>query len=166
MLTIGQAARPEQIDEVRGLIREFAVFGAEIADMKLEDIPAIHNLEDQLANLLGVFGPPSGCLLLASIDGVPAGCVGMWRVDADTAEIKRMYIRPAFRGRKIGDQMVTRLLAEARNMGYSRVVLDTFHLLKAAQHLYRSAGFTDVPVPPGLPEALRDKVIFMEIALN
>lgn len=82
-----------------------------------------------------------------------AGCVGLLRHDAGTAEVKRLYVRPGFRGQQLGEKLVTTLMARARQLGYARLILDAVPQTAVAQHLYRAMGFEEIgpyypnPVP-------------------
>lgn len=87
------------------------------------------------------FQPPDGVFLLAHVDGGPAGCGGVCRLDSDTAEIRRMYVVPSARGRGVGRSILDRLLEEARALGYRRVRLETGNRQVEAMRLYERAGF-------------------------
>ncbi len=97
--------------------------------------------------------PPSGRFLVAYIDGSPAGCGTVRRFDDATGEIKRMYVRPAARGRGLGRRILSELEAAARELGYSRVVLDTGDRMSEAEALYRSAGYREIADYNGNPWA-------------
>ena len=79
------------------------------------------NFEDELANLLGDYAPPSGCLLLAKYKGRTAGCIGLRKLSGDICEMKRLYVKPGFRGLKIGRKLAEAIIAEARRIGYNRI---------------------------------------------
>ena len=164
-MSIVQMQTPAEIEAVRDLVREFTAF-ALTQDPKAKEAPAFKGLEAELAGLPGIFGPPDGAFLLVSVNGAPAGCVAIRAHGAGVCEVKRMYVRPAFRGLQLGEALVAALIAKARELGYRKIVLDTFHTLRAAHHLYRKAGFLDVPPTFDLPEHLRGKVVFMEMDLR
>jgi GNAT superfamily N-acetyltransferase len=127
---------------------------------------------EELASLPGAYAPPRGRLLIALVEGAArgegdalveggaAGCVAMRPVDADTCEMKRLYARPAFRGTGLGRRLATRIIAEAREAGYRRMVLDTLSTMVEAIALYRSLGFCETtaytynPLPGALYFAL------------
>ncbi len=113
------------------------------------------------------FCPPHGWLLLADHDEEVAGIACMQRIREDTGEIKRMYVRPEFRRRGIGRSLLEGLLAAAREMGYSRVYLDSVRFMKEAHALYHSLGFREIdPYPESeIPEQFRPNWVFMEIEL-
>jgi GNAT superfamily N-acetyltransferase len=165
VVAIARAETPEDLDAVRGLIREFFDWATEhLAKGEEDPNPSVFaNLEAELAGLPGRFGPPSGCLLLARLDGAPAGCVAFYGQDATTMEIKRMFVRPDAWGHGIGGRLLNVLLAEAETAGYVRYRLSTHHELHAAQSLYRRAGFRDVPGSPGFPGIVEGVDICMEM---
>lgn len=163
-VTIVQAATPHQIQRVRELIREYTDW-AFASTTGSTGAPTFEGLDEELATLPGEFAPPDGRLLLATLDGNPAGCIALRRHGANTGEVKRLYVRPGFRGHAIGEKLVTRVLAEARAAGYRRMVLDSHRTMTRAHDLYRGAGFHDVPAPDDFPEHLKSLAIFMEMDL-
>ncbi len=118
---------------------------------------------EELAGLPGGYAPPEGCLLLALVEGCPAGCVAIRPLAPGVAELKRLYVRLAHRGRGAGRALARAALEHARRAGYSRVRLDTVPGMKAAQALYRSLGFRDIPpyTQNPIPGAL-----FFELSLD
>lgn len=107
------------------------------------------NFEQELAGLPGEYAAPAGALLLAFVDGELAGCGalrGLPESDyANACEMKRLYVRPAFRRFGIGREMAQALLDEAQRAGYSEVLLDTLDDMEAARGLYASLGFEEIP---------------------
>ncbi|WP_317054913.1 GNAT family N-acetyltransferase [Roseovarius rhodophyticola] len=162
---LSQIETPDQINAVRDLVREFFDF-ALTQDPDAGKAHAFDGLEDQLAALPGMFAPPSGGFLLATVGEAPAGCVAFFGHDAQICEVKRMYVRPEFRGLHLGETLISNLISMARTQGYQKIILDTFHTLKAAQHLYEKAGFTFVPPRITLPPEHEGKVVFMEMTLT
>jgi putative acetyltransferase len=162
MLTIAQATAAAQVADVAALFREYLGWIAALEPDEFNQAPTFHDVETELATLPGIYAPPAGRLLLAEYDGQPAGCVCLKGHDAATAELKRLYVRPAFRGLNIGQQLVNTLLREARQAGYGRVVLDTHVRMKSAQAIYLAAGFREVAAPEEFPEELKPVVVFME----
>jgi len=160
--SIARAETPDDLDAVRTLIREFHHWA--MTEVSPGANPATFaNMDAELAALPGIFGPPSGCLLLARLDGEPVGCVAFFARDATTIEVKRMYVRPAARGRGVGAAMVAMLLAEAREQGYRRYLLSSHHSMHAAHAIYRRAGFRDAPHGPDFPGAEPGMAICMEM---
>jgi putative acetyltransferase len=105
--------------------------------------------EAELAALPGDYAPPRGALLLARVDEQVAGCCALRPLDAsdypNAAEMKRLYVRKAFRGFGLGRQLAEAILDEARRAGYSTVLLDTLDDMEAARALYEDLGFVEIP---------------------
>ncbi|MFC5608803.1 GNAT family N-acetyltransferase [Variovorax soli] len=155
------AVEPREIEATRGIFREYA----DSLDVDL----CFQNFEDELASLPGDYAEPRGALLLALIDASPqdgianapevtrgdgrpahvAACCGLRPLDAadypNAAEMKRLYVRPAFRGMGLGRQLAEAILDAARGAGYACVLLDTLDDMEAARTLYEDLGFEEVP---------------------
>lgn len=165
MITIHLAETPDDIDAVRALIRDFSRWAT--AEIVETDNPAIFaGLETELAGLPGRYGPPTGCLVLARLEGEPVGCVAFYAHDASTIEVKRMFVLPQARGHGIGGRMMEVLLAQARAAGFRRVLLSSHHSMHAAHGTYRRAGFRDVPIAAEFPNAVAGVDLCMELSLN
>jgi GNAT superfamily N-acetyltransferase len=164
MISIEQIDTPEQIDAVRDLVHEFTDLALTLdpAAMKAHDF---EGLEQQLADLPGICGPPDGAFLLATVDGAPAGCVAYFNHGNEVCEVKRMYVRPQFRGIQLSEKLTRSLIDRARARGYRKMVLSTFHKLKAAQALYAKIGFVLCAPTIDLPATYEGKVVFMELGL-
>ena len=91
------------------------------------------------------YTPPHGALLIAQINGDTAGCVALRRLNDDIGEMKRLYVRPAFRSWGLGKYLVEATIQAARRAGYTALRLDTLPSMAAAQGLYRKLGFTEIP---------------------
>jgi GNAT superfamily N-acetyltransferase len=153
---IVEAVSEEQLEQVRTLFREY----------QAELVPQYRaqSLESELAGLPGVYAPPKGKLLLATVAGQPVGCVGLRPFPQEGAcEMKRLYVRPTFRGGKAGKLLVEQLVQQARALGYSRLRLDTHPpTMQAAVTMYRKFGFREVaPEPAERVEGL----LYMELLL-
>lgn len=111
------------------------------------------NFSEELENFETHYGPPDGCFL---VDEQGRGCAGLRKLAEGVAEMKRLYVVPAARGRGVGEALARRIVEEARERGYRRLVLDTLPDMKAAQSLYRSLGFREIPSyrPNPVPGAL------------
>ncbi len=135
------AGTPDDLAPVRELFAEYAAsLGVDLC---------FQNFEHELATLPGDYAPPGGALLLALVDGEPAGC-GARRAlaDADYAnacEMKRLYVRRAFRRFGLGRLLAERLMDLATQAGYSCMLLDTLDDMEAARGLYASLGFEEIP---------------------
>ncbi len=164
-LTISQVAAPSEVREIVALLREYTAWAFTLTAGS-EQAPTFRGLEHELATLPGIYAPPTGGLLLATYDGRAAGCIALKGHDATTAEIKRLYVRPGFRGLSIGRRLVATLVAEARRLGYTRLILDSHRTMTAAHALYTEAGFRKVDAPPDFPDALKPEVVFMEMELR
>jgi GNAT superfamily N-acetyltransferase len=99
------------------------------------------NIGHELEHLAEEYGPPSGAFLLARENDVALGCVGLRRAAEGVGEMKRLYLAPAARGKGAGRMLAEAIVAAAKDLGYSSVVLDTLPAMKAAQALYASLGF-------------------------
>ena len=166
MPLITQATTKEQINAVQDLWREYINWTDMLLDAQAKNsAPTFDGFEEELAGLPGLYAPPGGRLLLASKDGLPAGCVALKAHSPSEAELKRLYVRPAFRGQGVGRLLVQTLVAEARQIGYRRIVLDTHITMEAAQAIYEANGFKVVATPMDFPVALKQAVVFMECEL-
>ena len=165
MLTISQANAEAEIESVRELLREYATWAFTLVPGSNKS-PAWEGFDMELATLPGIYAPPAGRLLLAMQDGQPAGCVCLKGHDAITSELKRLYVRPTFRGQNIGQQLVKMLVEEARQSRYQRIVLDSHISMKKAHAIYQEVGFKLASAPDDLPENLKPIVVFMECDLS
>ena len=134
---------PEHPAEIEELFREYTdmlVAGDPVFASYLE----LQSFDEELRHLEGKYAPPEGCLYLLRVDGQNAGCGGMKRLDESRCELKRMYIRPSFRRVGLGRELALRIIEDARETGYRRMLLDTLPFLQAAKALYRSLGFYEI----------------------
>lgn len=137
MLSFVQAESMEQFERVRGLWREYAAW--------LEFDLCFQNFEQELNDLPGSYAPPEGRLLLALSDERLAGCIALRPIGEGICEMKRLYVRPGFRGQQIGRKLTTLLIEEARAQGYARMRLDTLpEKMAEAVRVYRAAGFKEI----------------------
>jgi putative acetyltransferase len=136
-LIITQAKAESDIAQVRELFVEYA---AHIGiDLEYQGFSA------ELAGLPGKYAPPSGDLLIARVNGEARGCVALRALDPATLEMKRLYVRSAARGMGLGKRLVEAAIDSARQYGYKELRLDTLATMAAAQALYRSLGFVEIP---------------------
>ena len=110
--------------------------------------------------------PPHGVFYLVEDGGELLAMGGLRRSEDGVAELKRVYVRPAGRGRRLGEAIARRLVDGARSFGYRRVRLDTLPFMTSAQALYEAMGFVDcAPYPVEMPEAFRNQIRYMELSL-
>lgn len=164
MLAIAQVRTRSDIEDVRELLREHTAWAVTLAADRGE-VPTFRGLEQELASLPGIYTPPSGRLLLARLAGRPAGCVALRGHDAEGGELKRLNVRPEFRGKAVGRRLVGAVVAEARAAGYRRLVLDSHVSMTGAHGIYADAGFRMVDASADFPEDLKAVAVFMETAL-
>jgi putative acetyltransferase len=154
-LQFAHAESPTQIAHARELLLEYA--------QSLGFSLCFQNFEQELATLPGDYAAPYGRLLLADFERNLAGCVALHRLEEGVCEMKRLYLRPPFRGKGLGRALAERIICEARNIGYKRMRLDTVEsVMKEAVEMYRRMGFREIPPyrPNPIPSAL-----YMELQL-
>jgi ribosomal protein S18 acetylase RimI-like enzyme len=130
-----EATGPERIGHCRELFVEY--------QRGLGVSLCFQGFEAELASLPGDYAPPLGRLYLALAGGKPAACVALRPLFHRDAEMKRLYVRPAYRGAGLGRMLATRVIEEARTLGYEVLKLDTLPAMRAAQGLYAGLGFVE-----------------------
>jgi len=135
VLNIVPATAAQDLADIRILFGEYAALVAEAL--------CFQNFGQELEALPGAYAPPGGALLIARDAGAPAGCVALRRLDAGTGEMKRMYVREAYRGSGLGRRLAIAIIDEARKRNHTRIVLDTLPKLAPAIALYRDLGFRE-----------------------
>ena len=135
------ASSPEQLQAAREIFEEYA--------RSLDIDLCFQQFDEELASLPGEYAEPRGALLLALVDGALAGCCALRPLDQadypNASEMKRLYVRKAFRGFGLGRQLAEATLDAARRAGYGCVLLDTLDEMEAARALYEELGFTEIP---------------------
>ena len=150
-----QATLPEDIEQARSLFLEYG--------RSLGFSLCFQSFDEELKNLPGAYGPPSGRLLLARCAGHAAGCVALRKLEGGICEMKRLYVRPGNRGFGLGRMLVERLIAEARAIGYERMRLDTIaSAMQDAIALYRRMGFVEIAPYSSIPI---ESALWMELLL-
>jgi ribosomal protein S18 acetylase RimI-like enzyme len=150
-----QAESRAQIAQARELFLEYA--------QSLGFSLCFQNFDEELARLPGDYAPPAGRLLLAEYEGQLAGCVALHQLEDGICEMKRLYLRPQFRGKGLGRALADRLIAEARQIGYRRMRLDTVEpVMKDAVAMYRKLGFREIEPYCSNPIA---GALYMELGL-
>jgi putative acetyltransferase len=168
MIDVSEAAAPAEFEAVRGLMRAFIAWHRERHTEDLHLIDAYFDTEAfelELATLPGPYSPPAGRLLLATVDGEPAGCVALHPLEPGYCEMKRMFVYPRYRGQGIGLTLACRIIEQARSIGYRAMRLDTSIRQAEATALYDRLGFRRIEPYYDLPADLRNWLVFMELEL-
>ena len=132
-----QAESAFQIAQARELFLEYA--------KSLGFSLCFQNFDKELVSLPGDYAPPQGRLLLATSEDQLAGCVALHPLERQICEMKRLYLRPPFRGKGLGRALADQIIAEARQIGYQRIRLDTVEpVMKDAVAMYRKIGFQEI----------------------
>ncbi|WP_198970255.1 GNAT family N-acetyltransferase [Xylophilus sp. ASV27] len=140
-ISLFSPAQPETMEVVRSIFQEYA--DSLDVDISFQDFAG------EMAGLPGEYAPPRGCILLARVDDAIAGCCALRPLDSadypNACEMKRLYVRKAFRGFGLGRQLAEAMLDVARQAGYACVLLDTLDGMEAARELYSELGFEEIP---------------------
>ncbi len=131
-------------DTIGELFREYTEMLIE-KDPSIIDYLTLQNYEDEIKYLERKYGQPKGRLYIAYINHKPAGCIGLRSIDDTTCEIKRLYVRPEFRGHRLGIRLMDQVVMDARMIGYHYMVLDTLPYLASAIAMYQRYGFYEIP---------------------
>ena len=136
-LGIEPAAGPEDMATLRALFLEYQDWlGVDLC---------FQGFEAELAGLPGKYAPPAGGVWLARVEGALAGCVGFRPHDGEACEMKRLWLRPAFRGLGLGRRLAEASIAAAGRAGYRTMCLDTLSFMDQARALYQTLGFREIP---------------------
>ena len=155
-LRMTQASSPAQIAQVRELFLEYA--------KSLGFSLCFQSFDQELAGLPGDYSPPDGRLLIAEYEAELAGCVALHKLEPGICEMKRLYLRPAFRGKGLGRRLAETILNEARSVGYQSVRLDTVErMMRDAVELYRALGFREIAPYRANP---MEGTLYMELVLS
>ncbi len=104
----------------------------------------MQHYDDEVKYPEAKYGTPYGRLYIAYYDKELAGCIGLKRIDRQNCEMKRLYVRPQFRGKQIGNQLISKIIIDAKQIGYSYMLLDTLPFLQNAIHMYKKYGFYEI----------------------
>jgi putative acetyltransferase len=154
-LILKQVESPAQIAQARELFLEYA----ESLGFSL----CFQSFDQELAGLPGDYAPPDGRLLVAEYRGQLAGCVALHKLQSEICEMKRLYLRPQFRGRGLGRVLAEAVIAAARTVGYRKMRLDTVEpVMPNAVAMYRRLGFVEIEPYRANPIA---GALYMELEL-
>jgi putative acetyltransferase len=135
-LSLHSPGTAREIEQVRELFREYQQsIGTDLC---------FQNFETELATLPGAYAPPRGRLYLGLDDGKGACCAGLRPCEDNAAEMKRLFVRPGYRGLGYGYLVARTIIADAKSLGYAKLVLDTLPAMKSAQAMYEALGFRDI----------------------
>lgn len=148
-------------EEVSALFREYTAMLLE-NDPSFAEYLAIQHYDAEVRHLEDKYGLPSGRLYIAWVDEQAVGCIGLRRLDATRCEMKRLYVRPGFRGHHLARRLVETILDDARAIGYREMLLDTLPFLENAIELYRRFGFYETGAYNDSP---MDTTIYMKLDL-
>ncbi len=171
MIEIVPAQRGEALENFITLSHEYVLWMVteiqqHYPELDLAEFTSEHDYDDLRQKFPGEHVPPDGCLLVAMRSGEAAGCVALGRLSVNIAEMRTLFVRPAFRGTGVGRHLVEAALGEARLLGYEYIRLDTLGFMTGAQTLYRSFGFYDIQPYRDLSASLRPYIVFLEMALS
>ena len=148
-------------EEVSQLFTEYTDMLIE-NDSSFQKYLDIQNYSDEMEHLESKYGLPEGRLYLVYCDEELAGWIGLGKIDNQNCEMKRLYVRPKFRGRKVGNLLVEKIIDDAKKIGYSHMLLDTLPFLKSAIHMYKKYGFYEIDSYNDSP---MDTSIYMKLDL-
>ena len=151
----------DRAEEISRLFSEYTDMLIE-NDRSFQKYLDIQNYSEEVEHLESKYGLPDGRLYLAYYDDEVAGCIGLRKIDSQNCEMKRLYVRQKFRGRKIGNLLVEKIIDDAKKIGYSYMLLDTLPFLESAIHMYKRYGFYEIDSYNDSP---MDTSIYMKLDL-
>lgn len=123
----------------------------------------VQNYDSELDDLQGKYGLPDGRLYIVKVEDSIAGCIGLKKIDDERCEMKRLYVRPEFRGKHLANILVQKIIDDAKEIGYKSMLLDTLPFLEEAIHIYSKFGFCETACYNDSPV---ETSIFMELKLS
>jgi len=167
MLEIISAQTDEQLQQFQDLVAELFAWDQDMsrqAGLDVDQLIATH-YSRPISEMIADCAPPAGRILLVSDDGQIGGCIGLRQLSDDVGEVKRLYVRPTFRGKGMGKTLLDALITEARQIGYSTLRLETANFMTDAHKLYYAAGFQKIEPYADELEEFKDLDLFMELKL-
>lgn len=131
---------PQELGELFSEYTKMLIAG----DETVQEYLSLQNYDEELNHLEEKYGLPGGRIYVAYDEGRAAGCIGLRRINEIDCELKRLYLRPEFRGKGLGRQMTVRVIEDAKEIGYKAIYLDTLPFLSSAVAMYRSLGFYEI----------------------
>lgn len=148
-------------DQVKTLFQEYTDMLIE-CDKDFKEYLNKQNYDDEIAHLEEKYGLPYGRLYLAFCDNNPAGCIGLRKIDNENCELKRLYVKPEYRGNNIGGILVKHIIKDAKEIGYKHILLDTLPFLETAISMYKRYGFYEIESYNNTP---MDNLIYLKYDL-
>lgn len=140
----------------------------EYTEMLVKNNPSVakylelQNYDSEIEHLTEKYGLPNGRLYIVKVENQVAGCIGLRKIDDENCEVKRLYVRPYFRGHKLAIKLIEKIIDDAKKIGYKSMLLDTLPFLKEAIHLYKKLGFYEISSYNNNP---MDTLIYMKLDL-
>ncbi|OOM80572.1 GNAT family N-acetyltransferase [Clostridium sp. BL-8] len=140
----------------------------EYTEMLVKNNPSVakylelQNYDSEIEHLTEKYGLPNGRLYIVKVENQVAGCIGLRKIDDENCEVKRLYVRPDFRGHKLAIKLIEKIIDDAKKIGYKSMLLDTLPFLKEAIHLYKKLGFYEISSYNNNP---MDTLIYMKLDL-
>jgi ribosomal protein S18 acetylase RimI-like enzyme len=153
-MEISRANNSKYIDYIKALFLQYA----EALNVDL----SFQNFEDELKVLPGKYSEPEGALLIALEDNEPIGCIALRKIDDETCEMKRLFVKPEYRNMRLGKRLVEEIIKEGKQIGYKSMKLDTLKSMESAVKLYKYFGFKETE--PYIYNPIKD-AIYMELKL-
>ena len=149
-------------NEILNLLTEYTKMLCSNQNNSIEILKS-QNYDEEIKNLEKKYGRPHGRLYIVFCDEKPAGCIALKKLDNERCEMKRLYIKPEFRGNNLGNKLIEKIIDEGKEIGYKYMLLDTLPFLKNAIHRYKQYGFYEIPRYNDSPS---DDTIYMQTDLK
>lgn len=149
-------------EEIKELFREYTNMLVE-NDEEFKNYLEIQNYDEELNDLELKYSKPWGRLYIVFCDDKPGGCIALKKIDKLNCEMKRLYVRKEYRGKKISEKLINKIIDDAVKIGYNHMLLDTLPFLKSAIHLYKKFGFYEIESYNNSP---MDTSIYMKLDID